>query len=71
MKDYTAGWDRIKVGQIWRSKALQGEVTILKAPAHRTGNVKLLHRRGTKTLKQVHYFLYDYEPVYPEARLVK
>lgn len=71
MKDYTVGWDKIKLGQVWRNKNSGRLVTIIKEPAAAYSSVRLHHNRGRDTSKYIHYFLYDYEPVCPEASLVK
>ena len=68
MKDYTAGWDSIEVGQTWRNKSTGRLVTIIKAPATRHSSVRLHHHNsGRDTAKYIHYFLYDYEVSYPTA----
>ncbi|KKN60233.1 hypothetical protein LCGC14_0534320 [marine sediment metagenome] len=62
MKDLYAGWDKIEIGQVWRNKSTGRLVVILIAPANKFVKVKLLHKSGLETFKQIHYFLYDYDP---------
>lgn len=63
MKDPYKGWDKIEVGQVWRNKSSKRLVVVLVAPPYKQEYVKLLHKQfDHQTFKQVHYFLYDYEP---------
>ena len=53
---------KIPKGSNWKHKKTKKCVIVLNDPGD-YGHVELLHSSGRKTIKQHHYFLYDYQRV--------
>ena len=54
---------KIYGGQSWVNKKTGKKIIVLKSPASKHASVKIMHQSGRITMKQQHYFLYEYESI--------
>ncbi len=57
---------KVEKGQNWRHNKTGKTVIVLNDPYGLHGKVELLHESGRRTIKQQHYFTYDYSKIEEE-----
>lgn len=55
-------WKAVTHGSNWKNRKTGAACIVQSTAAGMWDKVRLLHQSGRVTVKQVHYFLYDFKP---------